>query len=161
MAEIIRVGIADAKICKAPNKITTLGLGSCVGVVLYTDHKQIAGLVHILLPSSKEINNNSNKAKFADTGVALMIGMLKSEGLKPYSLMAKIAGGANMFNFSQDRGTGNIGDKNVVAVKEILRAYNIRIVAEDTGKNYGRTIVFDVETSGLLIRSAGKPDKTI
>ena len=30
MSEVIKVGMADLNICKAPDVITTLGLGSCI-----------------------------------------------------------------------------------------------------------------------------------
>jgi len=69
---IIKVGMADLNITMAPGILTTLGLGSCVGIALYDKQNKIAGLAHIMLPSSKEIKNNENKAKFADTGIDLL-----------------------------------------------------------------------------------------
>ena len=50
MADMIKVGMADLNICHAPDAITTLGLGSCVGVALYDQPKKLAGLVHVMLP---------------------------------------------------------------------------------------------------------------
>lgn len=161
MGEVIKVGIADLKMCKTPDKITTVGLGSCVGIVLYSKSDKICGLVHIMLPSSKEIKNNANRAKFADTGIEDLVLALEKEGLKRQSLLAKIAGGATMFQFSGKSDMGSIGERNVKAVKETLESYRIQIVSEDTGEDYGRTIVFDPESKELLIRSAGKKDKSI
>lgn len=161
MGEVIKVGIADLKLCKTPDKITTVGLGSCVGIVLYSKSEKICGLVHIMLPSSKEIKNNANRAKFADTGIEDLILALEKNGLKRQSLFAKIAGGATMFQFSGKSDMGSIGTRNVKAVKEALESYHIQVVSEDTGKDYGRTIVFDPESKELLIRSAGKGDKSI
>ena len=37
MGNMIKVGMADLKACKCPDALTTLGLGSCVGVALYKD----------------------------------------------------------------------------------------------------------------------------
>ena len=34
MGEIIKVGMADLKVCQCPDGLTTLGLGSCVGGAL-------------------------------------------------------------------------------------------------------------------------------
>lgn len=161
MEEVIKVGIADLALCKKPNKITTIGLGSCVGIVLYTMNDDCCGLVHIMLPSSKEIKNNSKRAKFADTGIEDLILMLERQGIKRQSLCAKIAGGAAMFQFSGKTELGSIGERNIKAVKETLAAFNIQIVSEDIGKDYGRTIVFDSITKKLTIRSAGKDDKYI
>lgn len=161
MGEIIKVGIAEAKLCKSPDKITTIGLGSCVGIVLYTEGSDICGLVHIMLPSSEEIKNNANRAKFADTGITDLVCALEQKGLKRGTLLAKIAGGATMFQFSEKTDMQSIGERNVQAVKEALAFYRIRICAEDTGADYGRTIVFDNVSKELTIRSAGKPEKII
>lgn len=162
MEEIIKVGIADMKLCKKPDKITTIGLGSCIGIVLYNAYDDYCGLVHIMLPSSKEIKNNANRAKFADTGIEDLILALESKGVKRSSLSAKIAGGASMFQFTGNSSDlGSVGERNIKAVKSVLSFYKIRIVAEDTGANYGRTIVFDNVSKDLLIRSTGKPDKII
>ncbi|HCJ06884.1 MAG: chemotaxis protein CheD [Lachnospiraceae bacterium] len=161
MGEVIKVGIADWKLCKNPDTITTIGLGSCVGIVLYTATDDSCGMVHIMLPSSKEIKNNTNRAKFADTGIEDLLKALEKCGIKRQQLVAKIAGGAAMFQFSGKTDLASVGERNVKAVKEVLAAFKIPIVAEDTGKDYGRTIVFDNVAKKLTIRSAGKGEKVI
>lgn len=65
MNEVVKVGMADLKVIAEYGILTTLGLGSCVGIALYDKTTKIAGLAHIMLPSSKLIKNNQNKAKFA------------------------------------------------------------------------------------------------
>lgn len=161
MANMIKVGMADLNICHSPDAITTLGLGSCVGVVLYDKIKKIAGMVHVMLPDSTKVRQNQNKAKFADTGIDLLIEMLKKEGANTSMLTAKIAGGAQMFAFSSNNDMLRVGERNVEAVKEKLKNIGIRIVAEDTGKNFGRTVEFFPETGDFVIKSVGKPIKTI
>ena len=161
MANILKVGIADWKICTAPDTITTIGLGSCVGIVIYTTNDNYCGLLHIMLPSSKEIKNNTNRAKFADTGIEDMVAALEKKGMKRGSMKAKIAGGAKMFQFSNKSELGTVGDRNVNSVKEALRNYRIPIVSEDVGADYGRTITFKLDTKMLTVRCAGRPDKDI
>lgn len=161
MSEVIRVGIADMNTCASPDKITTIGLGSCVGIVLYERTKSVAGLVHIMLPDSTKIRQNQNKLKFADTGIAALIEELEKKGLCRDRMLAKIAGGAKMFNFSSDYVAGNIGEKNVQAVREVLEQYRILIVSEDVGLNYGRTIIFDPDTKDLTVVKAGKQTRII
>ncbi|HHT98126.1 MAG TPA: chemotaxis protein CheD [Clostridiales bacterium] len=156
MEKIIKVGMADLNVCIAPDAITTLGLGSCVGIVLYDKIKKIGGLAHIMLPDSSKIMNNSNKAKFADTGIDTLINDMKKIGAKEDNLIAKIAGGAQMFEFSSNSDMLRIGIRNVEATKFKLKELGIRIVAEDTGKNYGRTITFYPKTGELHIKSMGK-----
>lgn len=161
MEQMIRVGIADAKLCKTPDKITTVGLGSCIGIVLYSATHDVCGMVHIMLPSSKEIKNNANRAKFADTGIEDLVKMLDQKGVKKGSLLAKIAGGATMFVFSGSSDLGSIGERNIKSVKDTLSALSIPIIAEDTGADYGRTIIFDNTSKKLTVRCAGRADKVI
>lgn len=161
MGNMIKVGMADMNICKSPDAITTLGLGSCVGVVLYDSNSKIAGMVHVMLPDSTKIRKNENAAKFADTGIKALIDLMIKNGAKSSNLIAKIAGGAQMFNFNSDNEMLRIGDRNVEAAKTKLKELGIRIVAEDTGLNYGRTIEFFPETGELVVKAVGKTKKTI
>jgi chemotaxis protein CheD len=158
---IINVGIADYKIIKNQGQIMTVGLGSCLGVVLYDDVNKIAGLVHILLSESKNEKILSNKAKFADTGITLLYEELKKQGANPKFIKAKIAGGAHMFNMKDSKKDLTIGEKNVKVCKETLLSLKVPIVAEDIFGDFGRTIVFDMENFKLKIKSVGKNDKFI
>ncbi|MDE6209685.1 MAG: chemotaxis protein CheD [Lachnospiraceae bacterium] len=162
MGEVIKVGMADLKVCTVPDSLTTLGLGSCVGIALYDRTTKITGLAHIMLPSSKEICNNSNIAKFADTGIEETVRLMKAKGAKVSNIVAKIAGGAQMFAFSTNKNEMlNVGDRNVYAVKEKLKELNIPIIAEDTGLNFGRTVIIDSETGIYTIKAVGKDIKEI
>ena len=155
--QVIKVGIAQMDVVKAPNTIRTSGLGSCVGVVLYDESKQIAGLIHVMLPDSSLGRSDAvNVAKFADTGIKALIELLKLEGVHAFRLKAKIAGGAQMFQFTSDKDSMRIGPRNVEAVKAELRKNSIPLVAEDTGGNSGRTIEFDPITSKLNIRTVNQ-----
>lgn len=161
MSDMIKVGMADLNVCKAPDSLTTLGLGSCVGIVLYDSTVKVAGMVHVMLPDSTKIRNNENTAKFADTGVDALIKKLVNLGAKPNRLIAKIAGGAQMFAFNSSNDMLRIGERNIEATKIKLNSLGIRITAEDTGQNYGRTIEFYTETGELYIKSVGKPLKVM
>lgn len=163
MSEIIKVGMADLKTCVSPNGITTLGLGSCVGIAVRDTANKIGGLAHIMLPDSNAIKNMQlNVAKFADTGVEELIKQMEKIGARRSRMVAKIAGGATMFRFqSGGASVGQVGDRNVLAVKAKLKELRIPIIAEDTGENYGRTVVFYPESGDFLIRAVGKPEKII
>ena len=161
MAEMIKVGMADLKVCHAPDAVTTLGLGSCVGVALYDKVAKIAGLVHVMLPDSTQVRQNSNKAKFADTGIDELIKVMAAAGANRSRLTAKIAGGAQMFAFSGNSDMLRVGERNVEAVKRKLSALGIRVLAEDTGLNFGRTVEFYPESGDFVIKAVGKQVKTI
>lgn len=158
---MIRVGMADLNVCSSPDALTTLGLGSCVGIVLYDSTRKIAGMAHVMLPDSTRIRSNENVAKFADTGIDELVRRLEKMGVPKKRLVAKIAGGAQMFAFSSENSMLCVGKRNVEATKEKLKSLDIRIISEDTGDSYGRTIEFYPENGNLLIKTVGKEEKII
>jgi chemotaxis protein CheD len=162
MGEMIKVGMADLKTGKNPDIITTLGLGSCIGIALYDSTKKIGGLAHIMLPDSTTIRNSSqNIAKFADTGIDELVRQMEKLGARKARMVAKIAGGATMFTFQGRNDMMQVGERNVQAVKKKLKEINIPILAEDTGKNYGRTVTFYPETGEFYIRAVGRDESVI
>ena len=161
MSKAIRVGIADLNVCRIPDTITTLGLGSCIGLVLYDVSTSICGMVHVMLPDSTIMKTLDNPAKFADTGIDELIKKLAQMGIPQRSLMAKMAGGAKMFSISTGSDLLKIGERNIEAVKKILEKKKIPLMASDCGGTYGRTIVFDPATFELHIRAIGMPEKII
>ena len=161
MSEIIKVGMADLNICKSPDGLTTLGLGSCVGIAMRDPLTKVGGLAHIMLPDSTAIKDNSNLPKFADTGIVELIDQIVRAGGSKTRLVAKIAGGAQMFAFQSKSSMIKVGEQNVIAVKKKLEELKIPILAEDTGENYGRTVIFYPETGDFIIRAVGKPEKVI
>ena len=162
MAEVIKVGMADLNICKAPNSITTIGLGSCIGVTLYDPVSKVGGMAHVMLPDSTAIKNNTNIAKFADTGVAELLKRVIEAGATKSRLVAKMAGGAKMFEVSGGAAaTINVGERNAEAVKKKLGELGIKIIASDTGLNYGRTVILDCNNGDFIIKAVGKELKTI
>ena len=161
MSEVIKVGMADLNICKAPDVITTLGLGSCIGLTFYDPVSKVGGMVHYMLPDSTKVRNNANIAKFADTGIEELLKRVLAAGANRGRLVAKIAGGAKMFEVSGLSDIGNIGARNAEAAKAKLKELGIRLVAEDTGLNYGRTVELHCENGDYYIKSVGKPVKII
>ena len=157
----IKVGMADLNVCESPDSITTLGLGSCVGVVLYDPTTRKCGMVHVMLPDSKAITNNHNIAKFADTGIDECLRRLLAMGARRERLVAKIAGGAQMFSINTNNAMLRVGDRNVEAVRNKLGDLKIPILAADTGNSYGRTVIFYPETGDYLIKAIGKEPRTI
>lgn len=161
MSKIIQVGMADLKVAQPPDKLVTAGLGSCIGICILDKSTKIGSLTHIMLPSSLQAKNPENKAKFADTGIVTVIEEMRKIGANTNGLVAKIAGGAQMFKFSGDNDILKIGERNAVAVIENLEKHKIRLLAKDVGGNYGRTITFDPQTGDLLVRTIGHGEQVI
>jgi chemotaxis protein CheD len=133
-----------------------------VGVVIYDTQKEIAGLVHVMLPDSSLAKADSiNIAKYADTGIEELINRLIKIGARIINLKAKIAGGAQMFQFSTQNEMMRIGPRNVEAVKKELKRFSIPIIAEDVGGSSGRTIEFNPSTRKLNIRTVNQGVKDV
>lgn len=161
MGTMIKVGMADLKVCKAPDSVTTLGLGSCIGIAIVDPQTKVGGLAHVMLPDSSAIKNNTNVAKFADTGIEELVKQMVAAGANKARMVAKIAGGAQMFAATTKNDLMRVGERNAEASKQKLKQLGIKLLAEDTGANYGRTVEFYPETGDFLIKAVGKPPKTI
>jgi chemotaxis protein CheD len=154
----IKVRMAEYKIGRDTDILITVGLGSCVGVTLYDRFNKIGGLIHIMLSENKK---GLNPAKYADTGIPLLLSKMEELGAKRSTIVAKIAGGAHMFSIAEENSSMRIGTRNINAVCEILKKEKIELVAMDVGENYGRTMEFYLEDGEVLVRSYKKGEKII
>ncbi|WP_153726603.1 chemotaxis protein CheD [Heliorestis convoluta] len=153
--------MADLKVSKAPQNLMTSGLGSCIGICLYDGTARVGGLAHIMLPASTQARSSDNKAKFADTAIPFLIDEMRRLGAVKSRLVAKIAGGAQMFAFPGSSDVMRIGERNAEAVIIHLRRENIPLLAKETGGNYGRTIELDTSTGKLHIRTIDRGEKVL
>lgn len=160
MSDMVTIGISDMKVVKNPGVLVTYALGSCVGICLYDAVVKIGGLGHIMLPNFPQNNPKENKHRFADTCIPLMVQQMEELGCNRRRIEAKIAGGAKMFEVSGDSSFGNIGQRNVLEVKNTLKSLQVRIYAEDTGLNYGRTVYFYTENGSMVVKSFSNGIKT-
>ncbi len=156
----ITIGISDLNVARAPDVLVTYALGSCVGICLYDEHAKVAGMSHILLPSSAQMPGNKTPMKFADTAIPMLMVKMQAMGARPTQLRAKIAGGAQMFASSTNDAIANIGARNVAAVKATLQRLRIPIMKENTGENYGRTLLFNAVDYKMIVRSPKRPEWT-
>lgn len=161
MSVLIQVGMADLKVAKTPDRLMTAGLGSCIGICLYDPLAKVAGLAHIMLPCSTQSRKAENRAKFADTALPDLIAEMVKTGASKSRLVAKIAGGAQMFTFPGVTDVMRIGDRNAEAVVAVLKTARIPLLAQDTGGNFGRTIQFSADTGDLHVRTIDHGERVI
>jgi chemotaxis protein CheD len=133
--------------------IVTLGLGSCVAIVLHDAQSGAGGLAHVLLPSPTLARDRDNPAKFPETAVPLLITRLAELGAARERLRARLVGGAAMFANLSAPGVAQMGERNVLASREALKAARIPVVGEDTGEDYGRSVFLSLPEGRLEIRS--------
>lgn len=162
MAQPIHVGMADLVVAKHPATLVTLGLGSCIGLVIYDQLSKTVGMVHIMLPDSREAKNIPKPGKFADTAVPLLLEELAKLGVNKSQLRAKMAGGAQMFTMpGKDSAIFSVGTRNVEATTKILAEAGIRVIASDTGGSKGRSVEFNTETMKFTVKTLGSGTKEI
>ncbi|MDR1514117.1 MAG: chemotaxis protein CheD [Synergistaceae bacterium] len=162
MIQPIHVGMADLVVSKHPAHLVTLGLGSCIGLVVYDQLSKTVGMVHIMLPDSREAKNIPKPGKFADTAVPLLLDELIKLGVNRSQLRAKMAGGAQMFSMpGKDSAIFAVGARNIEATLKMLAAENLRLVAQDTGGSKGRSVEFDTETMKFMVKTLGSGTKEL
>jgi chemotaxis protein CheD len=151
---MVRMGeLAASK--TAGDMLVTLGLGSCIGLVLMDRRMGVAGLAHVVLPDSGG-HPEANRFKFADHAVPELITRVTALGAHRPRLEAVLVGGASMF--AALGGSMEVGARNEAAVKAQLAAARIRIHASATGGSRGRTVRVDPKTGIVLVREAGGKD---
>ncbi len=156
MSQLIKVGISDLNVARAPDTLVTFALGSCIGICLYDNVTKVAGLSHIMLPTSGG-KADGQAYRYADTAIPILVQKMLAMGASKARMKAKIAGGAQMFgSATSNSAIGNIGKRNVDAVHQALARQGIQIIAEDTGKNYGRTVYFYADTGIMQVKAANR-----
>ena len=152
----VTVGIADMKLLQWNGELITYALGSCIGICFYDPGVKLAALLHIMLPINMEAGRK-NTMKYADTGIRETLRQMEARGARKARMVAKIAGGAKMFDVSGNSSLGNIGQRNIESVHLNLRREGVHLLAEDVGGSVARTLSFFPEDGHAQIRAYGKP----
>ena len=161
MAERFDVRVSRLKVARNPDILTSRALGSCVAIILYDAVAKVGGLAHIMLPKSRQVGPQRRRARFADTALKAMLTKMADLGAARRRITAKMVGGANMFPSLDPSGQFNVGERNVAAVKRELEASRIRLVAEDTGDSYGRSVEFFTETGKVKVTTIAHGQKEL
>jgi chemotaxis protein CheD len=152
MAEtMVRMGELAAS-AVAGDVLVSLGLGSCIGLALVDRRIGVAGLAHVVLPTSGGTDEEGT-FKFADHAVPELIDRVVAAGARRPMLDAVLVGGASMFAVSS--ASLEVGQRNEAAVRDHLDAARIRVIASETGGTRGRTIRVHVGTRRITVREAG------
>jgi chemotaxis protein CheD len=125
-------------------------LGSCIGVAIYDQRRQIAGLAHVVLPRAN--GQTAPPGKYADTAIPDLLLQIERLGGRARQLAAKFAGGANMFGGSSE---GKIGEQNIAAVEELLKNAGVPILGRHCGGSQGRRMAVEADTGRVIIEMVG------
>ena len=154
----IYVKVAHHAVGEAGDVLVTLGLGSCVAIMLHDRRAGVGALAHVLLPEPALARDRHNTAKFAATAVPMLIDELAGMGAASRRLEARLAGGASMFATLMVPGSLNMGERNIRASREALRKAGIPILGEAVGGDYGRSVRFNVAEARAVVSSVGRAD---
>jgi chemotaxis protein CheD len=134
------VRVADLRIGVADDVLVTVGLGSCVAILLYDADARVGGLAHTLLPSPALARSDSNPAKFPQSAVPRLLELMHADGARAGRITGRLAGGASMFAALAPPGTLQMGERNLLAARQALQANGVPLVAEAVGGDFGRTV---------------------
>jgi chemotaxis protein CheD len=156
-----RVKVADYAVARGTDDVlVTIGLGSCVAIALYDGAARVGGLAHILLPSEGLSRDRTNRAKFPNTAIPLVVSEMRKLGAAG-PLSAKIVGGASMFSALLTSNAINIGERNVLATRHALESAGIALRGEDVGGDYGRSVYFHLSDGRITVRSLKNGDRSL
>lgn len=156
----IVVGVGQAAVSRAPAELVTLGLGSCVAIVLHDARSGAGALAHVLLPAPGPTGPGERASRYAATAPAELLTGLEALGVRPEHITARLVGGASMFTALTAPGSVQVGERNIVAAREALRAAGIALVGERTGGGHGRNVAVDLPSGRVLVTSyAHEPEQ--
>ncbi len=156
-----RVGIADLAVAAGEGTLCTLGLGSCVAIVLYDAEARVGGLAHVLLPEPGMSRLHDNPARFPETAVPALIARMRELGADPARMTARLVGGASMFSSLLPRGTPTIGGRNVDSSRQALQRAGITIAGEDVGMEHGRSVYLHIADGQVEVRSLARGSRVL
>ena len=150
----LSIGIGQMRVARAPARLICLGLGSCVAVAIWDSSTKTGGMAHVMLPDENFAPKRADSppAKFGSTAAKMLIDEMRAQGANVYMVVAKIAGGANMFR-SVSPDMKDIGLLNSEAVKKSLKLNHVRLIAEDIGGTIGRTVELDTDSGRLTVKN--------
>jgi len=157
------VGLGELKVGTRQGQVLVCyGLGSCIGVALYDPLVHVGAMLHVVLPdSSLSRGREAPPGKYADTGVAAAVDAIVRAGASRGRVTARLAGGARMLNLANGNAKLDIGARNDEAVRAALQHHGIRLVADDVGGTYGRTLQLHIGTGRLLVSTVGRGEREL
>jgi chemotaxis protein CheD len=154
----VPVRIGEIRVAEGESLLFTIGLGSCVAVVLYDSPIRLGGLAHVMLPAPANGRTDAPLGRYASTAVAALVAQLEAHGARRSRLSARLAGGASMFRDVLDGEGLRLGRRNVEAVRTELQQIGIPVAGEDVFGTYGRSVYLRTSDGHVLVTSVNQPD---
>src|SRR3989338_1223088 len=143
--------MGDMKMVCAPKRLITRALGSCLGITFYNPEKKSGAMAHPMLPDIDKAKMNSNPNRYVNSVIIRTLDEMEKLGVLKNGLEIKIFGGAHMFSFITADSLLNVGEKNIEVAKELLGKLGLKIIAEEVGGTFGRTIELNLENGKVFV----------
>jgi chemotaxis protein CheD len=153
---LVRVG--ELHVVQGSGSLVTIGLGSCVGVVLYDEHSRVGGLAHVMLPDVKRARAEVPPARFASYAITMLLEKMSAAGAELARIRARLVGGASMFEAIMKHDVKGLGLRNIESCRAALEREGVPIDGEEVGGTYGRSVFFDVSTGVLRVSTVLRGD---
>ena len=157
-ASPIFVGVAQAATATGSEALVTVGLGSCVAILLYDPAARVAGMAHVLLPEPHGTVVPGTDAKYATTAVPHLIAEMEGRSALRERMTARLVGGASMFGGMRNSPLTGAGERNLAAAREALERAGIPVVGEDVGLDHGRAVRISAADGKVRVTSYRRPD---
>lgn len=157
----IVVRVADLNTATGDQVLVTYGLGSCVAILLYDRVARVAGMAHIMLPSVTLARHAANPGKTPQTAVPAVVEAMVALGAERRRLSARLVGGASIFAALTPPGSIQMGERNLVACRDVLSREGLPLVAEEVGGESGRSVWLHAADGRVVIRSANANERTL
>jgi len=158
---LIEVQMGKMELAQAPDRIITRGLGSCLGITVYDPVKKTGAMVHPMLPDMDKSKIKNNPSRFVNSGIHLALQELEKKGCFRSRLEVKMFGGAHMFSFINTDSALNVGQKNIEMAQAVFKELNLKILVEEVGGTFGRTIELDTESGKVLVKTVSWGEKVV
>ncbi len=162
LEETIIVGLGELRATSAGNAILVcLGLGSCVALCGYDPVSRVAGMAHMVLPSSNGKTPSQSAPKFVDCATPMLIEEMVERGAVQSRIGAKLVGGARVIKTDKENHSLDIARQNVQAAIVVLERLGVPLQAAETGGNKGRTVKLHAGSGRLLVSTLGGSEREL
>jgi len=154
----VTVPMGRSAVASSPEQLRTMGLGSCVAIIIFAPAQRLAALAHCMLPSPD--GRGGDAAKYVDTAVPALLDALHGAGAgAPFT--AVLVGGASMFPGLDTSFVRDIAGDNLRSARAALQAASVPVRAEDVGGHVGRSVRVDPRFQRVTVHTIASGDRCL
>jgi chemotaxis protein CheD len=130
-------------------------LGSCISITFWHPKLYVGGMCHFMLPErgrSRKVDIESSDGRYADEVLALLVRDIDLVGAAHKDYEVKLFGGGNMFPHSKVDLNMQVGHKNIVKARKLIKHYGFKSIAENVGEYGHRSIIFQIWNGDVWVK---------